>query len=106
MIKVTLATLLMGVKVIIMTMVLMLMLMKLTALINVGDDNYVDIHEDELNYIPACELHSVKSFIDGDGEDVSAKLSSSYLGKFPNLFRSRKGLNEENSGKETTESSI
>ena len=56
MIKVTLATLLMGVEVIIMTMVLMLMLMKLTALINVGDDNYVDIHEDELNYIPACEL--------------------------------------------------
>ena len=48
----------------------------------------------------------MKSFIDGDGEDVSAKLSSSYLGKFPNLFRSRKGLNEENSGKETTESSI
>ena len=107
MIKVSLATLLMGVKIIITTMVLMLMLMKLTALINVGDDNYVDIHEDELNYIPACELHSVKSFINnGDGEDVSAKLSSSYLGKFPNLFRSRKGLNEENSGKETTESSI
>ena len=107
MIKVTFATLLMGVEVIIMTMVLMLMVMKLTALINVGDDNYVDFHEDELNYIPACELHSVKSFINnGDGEDVSAKLSSSYLGKFPNLFRSRKGLNEENSGKETTESSI
>ena len=53
MIKVMHAILLMGVKIIITTMVLMLILMKLTALIN---DNYVDIHEDELNYIPACEL--------------------------------------------------